>query len=140
MNQREREDTMSETRKDTMSEIEAGTPVLVATADRPLYASPPSERAGERDALRDLTEEVRERTDALAEAVWRAAAEPKCGRCGHPASWHRLDDSTDEDPTDPDAQFRCIGYDCMAPGRPKDPCGCPDFLATSPAPSGGETR
>lgn len=48
--------------------------------------------------------------------------------CGHPESWHRLDDSKNVSPTDPRAKFRCIGYDCEAPGPPKhNACDCPDF-------------
>ena len=51
-----------------------------------------------------------------------------CKRCGHPASWHRLDDSKNIPPTSSDAQFRCIGYDCEKPGPPiKNGCDCPDF-------------
>src|SRR5690606_36029777 len=69
---------------------------------------------------------IEEQLDDLAEAVWRAAAEPKCVRCGHPKSWHRHNDAKD------DSLFRCIGYDCDAPGTPKPPCGCPDFLAAAP--------
>lgn len=50
--------------------------------------------------------------------------------CGHPPSWHRLDDSKNIGPTDPAAEFRCIGYDCEAPGPPPyKGCGCPDFVA-----------
>lgn len=53
-----------------------------------------------------------------------------CIRCGHPADWHRLDDSKNIPPTSPDAKFRCIGYDCERPGPPiKDGCDCPDFSA-----------
>ena len=54
---------------------------------------------------------------------------PHCKRCGHPADWHRLDDSTNISPTLPEAKFRCIGYDCEAPGPPvKDGCDCPDYV------------
>lgn len=48
--------------------------------------------------------------------------------CGHPPSWHRLDDATNVSPVDPKAKFRCIGYDCEAAGPPQPPCGCPDYL------------
>lgn len=52
-----------------------------------------------------------------------------CARCHHPQDWHRLDDSKNVPPTDPEAQFRCIGYDCEAHGKPKhDACDCPDFV------------
>ena len=52
-----------------------------------------------------------------------------CERCKHPQDWHRLDDSTNVSPTDPAAKFRCIGYDCEAPGPPKhNACDCPDFV------------
>lgn len=53
-----------------------------------------------------------------------------CQRCEHPASWHRLDDSTNVSPVDPAAKFRCIGYDCEKPGSPPttDRCTCPDFV------------
>lgn len=55
---------------------------------------------------------------------------PPCQRCGHPADWHRLDDALNLDPTDPATPFRCIGYDCMAPGRPSEGCAsrCWDYL------------
>lgn len=52
-----------------------------------------------------------------------------CARCGHPADWHRADDSQ----TCPmeEWKFRCIGYDCEKPGfvygTPESRCGCPDF-------------
>jgi len=56
-----------------------------------------------------------------------------CARCLHPQSRHRHDDencATHPQPCHPStAPFRCIGYDCMAPGMaPKRSCGCPDFL------------
>lgn len=57
----------------------------------------------------------------------------KCQRCGHPSDWHRHDDtacnSTHPQPCDPStAPFRCLGYDCMAPGRHReDECDCPTF-------------
>jgi hypothetical protein len=54
---------------------------------------------------------------------------PPCKRCGHSPDWHRLDDSTNVSPTDPDAKFRCIGYDCEAPGPwPDNACDCPDYV------------
>lgn len=56
----------------------------------------------------------------------------KCERegCGHPPSWHRLDDSKNIAPGDPAAEFRCLGHDCEAPG-PWSSCdvACPDFVA-----------
>lgn len=72
---------------------------------------------------RGFEERFELRLEDLATAVWRAAVEPKCGRCGHPHSWHRHDDASDSE-----ASFRCIGYDCMAPGPPRPPCGCPDYV------------
>lgn len=61
---------------------------------------------------------------------------PLCARCGHPADWHRLDDSRNVPPTDPNAMFRCIGYDCTRPGPPKALCdvGCPDYTRSDGAP------
>jgi hypothetical protein len=54
-----------------------------------------------------------------------------CQRCAHPQSWHRHDDADNHAPDDPACPFRCIGYDCFAPGPPpaENPCGCPDFVA-----------
>jgi hypothetical protein len=55
----------------------------------------------------------------------------KCARCNHPQDWHRLDDSKNVSPTDPKAEFRCIGYDCEKPGLPPPAlliCTCPDFV------------
>jgi hypothetical protein len=55
-----------------------------------------------------------------------------CGRCNHPSSWHRHDDADPTPPTDPACTFRCLGYDCEAPGfpggTPETRCGCPDFI------------
>ena len=57
-----------------------------------------------------------------------------CGRCGHPADWHRKDDGDGVDVTSPDAKFRCIGYDCEAGGPiPVRDCNCPDFVAAADA-------
>src|SRR5690606_19078837 len=99
-----------------------GCHVLGWGIDGALAAPRAAPREGEDARLRAIEEQL----DDLAEAVWRAAAEPKCVRCGHPKSWHRLNDAKD------DSLFRCIGYDCAAPGKPKPPCGCPDFLAAAP--------
>ena len=65
-----------------------------------------------------------------------------CERCGHPDSWHRLDDALNIPPTDPSAPFRCIGYDCEVPGRPpKQPaCDCPDFVAPRETPETGAAQ
>lgn len=54
---------------------------------------------------------------------------PTCVRCGHPQDWHRLDDSTNLDPTDPASPFRCIGFDCESAG-PIGSCEsmCPDYV------------
>lgn len=58
----------------------------------------------------------------------RTPAMHRCGQCGHPADWHRADDSQNIPATSPDLKFRCIGYDCEAPGPPvRDGCDCPDF-------------
>lgn len=60
-----------------------------------------------------------------------------CRRCEHPADWHRLDDGSNVSPTDPAAEFRCIGYDCTTDGGFPKPdaryeygraCDCPDFV------------
>ena len=59
-----------------------------------------------------------------------------CARCSHPADWHRHDDvtchRTHAQPCEThSAPFRCLGYDCMAPGLPRtgqQGCPCPDFL------------
>lgn len=59
------------------------------------------------------------------------SAEALCARpgCGHPASWHRLDSSTNVAPTDPTAEFRCLGYDPTGKGRPTVcVAACPDFM------------
>lgn len=53
-----------------------------------------------------------------------------CLRCGHPALWHRLDDSQGLSPMDPKARFRCLGYDPSQDGTYPEggrACGCPDF-------------
>lgn len=55
---------------------------------------------------------------------------PPCGRCGHSPDWHRLDDSKNISPTDPAAEFRCLGYDCEADGPlPANgrACWCHDY-------------
>jgi hypothetical protein len=65
----------------------------------------------------------------------------RCIRCGHPPDWHRLDDSTNVSPTDPAAEFRCIGYDCEAPGpwpAGGRACDCPDYAILAGS-SGTET-
>lgn len=85
----------------------------------------------------------------------------KCARCGHPADWHRHDDQAclskhpqpcsllgtwDAQHGAPLAPFRCLGYDCEAPGpvrgTPETRCGCPDFqrlkAAGAPALQGTE--
>jgi hypothetical protein len=52
-----------------------------------------------------------------------------CARCGHRADWHRHDDTDNTPPTDPACPFRCLGYDCDAPGPPVfDECDCPDYV------------
>lgn len=52
-----------------------------------------------------------------------------CGRdgCGHSPDDHRLDDSTNVSPTDPAAEFRCVGHqegDRWVAAN----CGCPDYV------------
>ncbi len=70
-----------------------------------------------------------------------------CKRCGHPDHWHRHSDedclskhpqpcslagTLDAQQGAPLAPFRCLGYDCEAPGpvrgTPESRCGCPDFI------------
>jgi len=54
-----------------------------------------------------------------------------CKHCGHSSDWHRLDDAKNVAPTDPTAEFRCLGYDCEAPGKPPDTgraCNCLGFV------------
>lgn len=61
------------------------------------------------------------------------AANPQCVRCGHVADWHRLDDASGKSPGDPDAEFRCLGFDPAAGGPPQRRCGCPDFVVPADA-------
>ena len=74
-------------------------------------------------------------TDPIRQVI--AQREEKCRRCQHPADWHRHDDeacsSKHPQPCHPEiAPFRCLGYDCEAPGypsgTPETRCGCPDFV------------
>lgn len=51
-----------------------------------------------------------------------------CERCGHSPDWHRLDDAQNVGPTDPEAKFRCLGYDCEKDGPPTGSCVCPDYV------------
>lgn len=53
--------------------------------------------------------------------------------CGHGARNHRLDDSRNIGPTDPHAEFRCLGpvdVDEDGTGWPLPPCpvACPDYI------------
>jgi hypothetical protein len=60
---------------------------------------------------------------------------PPCARCQHSPDWHRHDDSDNHAPTDPDCPFRCIGYDCEAPGPVPEggrACDCPDYVTVNP--------
>lgn len=51
---------------------------------------------------------------------------PRCGRCGHGETHHRLDDGKNVPPTSPDAKFRCV---FPAPDGPPHPlCDCHDFV------------
>lgn len=68
----------------------------------------------------------------------------KCARCGHPDHWHSHDDvachAKHPQPCEPStAPFRCLGYDCDAPGfpagTPESRCGCPAFYK-EPGPHG----
>jgi hypothetical protein len=47
-----------------------------------------------------------------------------CQRCGHKADDHRLDDSRNISPADPNAEFRCLGVDWLK-GCDQQ---CPDFV------------
>ena len=58
--------------------------------------------------------------------------EKKCGRCGHTAYHHRLDDSKNVSPVDPAAAFRCVW---PMPDRLPQQCDCPEFT-----PDGTEGR
>lgn len=50
-----------------------------------------------------------------------------CGRCGHRADAHRLDDATNVSVVDPSAKFRCVGWE--ADGHfIETHCDCPDFV------------
>src|ERR1051326_1627735 len=63
-----------------------------------------------------------------------------CARCNHPQSWHRHDDADNTPPDDPACKFRCLGYDCMAAGKPPPggrACDCPDFTSVAPTTGGG---
>ena len=49
--------------------------------------------------------------------------------CGHSSDWHRLDDASQHGPGDPEAEFRCLGYDPSAPGPYLGrQCDCPDMV------------
>lgn len=65
-----------------------------------------------------------------------------CYACGHPPSWHRLDDGKNVSPTDPAAEFRCIGYDCEVGGPPPltNTCNCHNFVSASTSRSPSEER
>jgi hypothetical protein len=52
-----------------------------------------------------------------------------CTRCGHPPDWHRLDSDLMVGPEDPEAKFRCLGYDCEVSGPKGEGCDCPDYDA-----------
>lgn len=52
----------------------------------------------------------------------------KCQRCGHTGHLHRLDDAQNVGPGDPEALFRCLGYDPALPGPPIRTCFCPDMV------------
>jgi hypothetical protein len=54
-----------------------------------------------------------------------------CVRCDHSSDWHRLDDALNIGPTDPRAQFRCLGFDPSAGGSPERRCDCPDMAISA---------
>ena len=64
---------------------------------------------------------------------------PDCARCGHPASWHRLNDALDVGPVDPRARFRCLSHDPEADtlDLPDDrhTCTCPDYIGPAQVPA-----
>jgi hypothetical protein len=62
-----------------------------------------------------------------------------CFRCGHPPDWHRHDDADNVPPTNlPMCKFRCLGYDCEAPGPlVLNGCDCPDYLRAATPEDGG---
>lgn len=51
-------------------------------------------------------------------------ASRECERCGHSSDDHRLDDSLNVSPCDPEAKFRCLGSNWRE-GCDKQ---CPDFV------------
>lgn len=69
-----------------------------------------------------------------------------CAQCGHPAAWHRHDDTrcldTHQQPCVPEsAQFRCLGWDVDGPGFRPNGCAynCESYQpprAASPAQEG----
>ena len=72
-------------------------------------------------------------TQAQAEATRKAARQggewhlPNCS-CGHGPDDHRLDDSTNVSPVDPEAKFRCVGHQDRKTERWIDThCDCPDY-------------
>ena len=48
--------------------------------------------------------------------------------CGHSSDWHRLDDASNKGPSDPGAEFRCLGFDPGTVGSPVRRCDCPDMV------------
>lgn len=48
--------------------------------------------------------------------------------CGHPAAWHRHDETTGVGPTDPAALHRCLGYDPTGQAPDGAVCACPDMV------------
>jgi hypothetical protein len=63
------------------------------------------------------------------EATDPLAGLPPCSRCDHSAGAHRLDDATNQDPTSPDAKFRCTARRHLGSLRAVVPCDCPNYLA-----------
>lgn len=51
-----------------------------------------------------------------------------CGKCGHIADLHRLDDATNVSPVSEDAKFRCIWPMLTYQGGVTIECDCPDFV------------
>lgn len=52
---------------------------------------------------------------------------PPCGRCGHTADDHRIDDTQDLGPCDPGMKFRCVGRPIPPDRFVETNCDCPDY-------------
>jgi hypothetical protein len=92
-----------------------------------------NKRVPDPDVLQKVAFQAQQMAEEMARKIKRSQMSEipstRCRRCGHLSDWHRLDDSKNEGPTDLNAKFRCIGYDCEAPGPPvKNGCDCPNFV------------